>query len=133
MVFVSVCDATNYALELNELVMDRDWEAAGLPGDMDLRVALHCGPVFCGTDPITGLAMYTGPHTSRTARIEPITPPGQVYASSAFAAAAVAQSVGGVRFRYMGRTPLAKKYGSLELYHVGRQNKTKASRSKDDA
>ena len=132
MVFVSVSDATHYALELNELVMERDWEAAGLPGDMDLRVALHCGPVFCGKDPITGLAMYTGPHTSRTARIEPITPPGQVYASSAFAAVAVAQSVGGVRFRYMGRTPLAKKYGSLELYHVRRENNATTSRSKED-
>ncbi len=132
MVFASVSDATHYALELNELVIERDWEAAGLPDDMDLRVALHCGPVFCGKDPITGLAMYTGPHTSRTARIEPITPPGQVYASSAFAAVAVAQSVDGVRFRYMGRTPLAKKYGSLELYHVGRENIATASKSKDD-
>jgi len=121
MVFVDTSDAAHYALELSEMVTDRDWEAAGLPGDMDIRIALHCGPVFCGTDPITGLAMYTGPHTSRTARIEPITPPGQVYASSAFAAAAVAQGLGGIKFRYMGQTPLAKKYGSLELYHVRRK------------
>jgi len=33
---------------------------------------------------------YTGSHTNRAARIEPITPPGQVYASSAFAAVAAA-------------------------------------------
>jgi class 3 adenylate cyclase len=132
MVFADTSDAAHYALELSELVTDRDWEAAGLPGNMDIRTALHCGPVFCGTDPITGLAMYTGPHTSRTARIEPITPPGQVYASSAFAAVAVAQGVGGMRFRYMGRTPLAKKYGSLELYHVRRKNNVTARNSTDE-
>ena len=45
------------------------------------------------TSPITGLPMYTGPHTSRTARIEPITPPGQVYASASFAAVAAATGV----------------------------------------
>ena len=71
----------------------------------------------CARDPITGSPIYTGPHTSRAARIEPITPPGQVYASSAFAAVAAAS---GTRFemKYVGRMPLAKGYGSLGLYHL---------------
>jgi class 3 adenylate cyclase len=88
-----------------------------LPLTFNLRVALHCGPVHCATDPITGAPIYTGPHTSRAARIEPITPPGQVYASSAFAAVAAAT---GAQFAmsYVGRMPLAKGYGSLGLYHV---------------
>jgi class 3 adenylate cyclase len=89
-----------------------------MPEDMDIRIALHCGPVFCGRDPITDLPLFTGPHTSRTARIEPITPPGHVYASSAFAAVAAAGGVKEVDFRYVGRTRLAKKYGSLPLFHV---------------
>ncbi len=126
MVFASIADAAHYALELKEMVRDRDWVEAGLPEDMEIRVGLHCGPVFCGTDPITGLEMYTGPHTSRTARIEPVTPPGQVYASSAFAAAAVAQGVNDLKFRYMGQTPLAKKYGKLALYHVRRGKQSTA-------
>ena len=85
---------------------------------MNVRIGLHCGPVFVGRDPITGLPLYTGNHTSRTARIEPITPPGQVYASSAFASVTVARGIRSLHFSYIGRTDLAKDYGVLPLYHV---------------
>ncbi|MDH4030063.1 MAG: TRAFs-binding domain-containing protein [Chromatiales bacterium] len=120
MVFRSVADAGLYALALSDLIHTADWVSLGLPPDLDIRIALHCGPIFCGRDPITGLEMYTGPHTSRTARIEPITPPGQVYASSAFAAVAAAMGVSGMSYRYIGRTNLAKKYGSVALFHIRR-------------
>lgn len=118
MVFGSVRDAGDYALQLNRLVVGTDWAARGLPGGLSIRIALHCGPVYCGHNPLTGAALYTGPHTSRTARIEPITPPGQVYASSAFAAVTAATGVEGLEMRYIGRLPLAKGYGLLGLYHV---------------
>ena len=118
MVFGSVRDAGDYALQLNRLVSGTDWAARGLPGGLSIRIALHCGPVYCGHNPLTGAPLYTGPHTSRTARIEPITPPGQVYASSAFAAVAAATGVEGLEMRYVGRMPLAKGYGLLGLYHV---------------
>lgn len=117
MVFASPIDAAGFALELSELAAGTDWSARGLPAGFNLRVALHCGPVHCGRDPLTGTGIYTGPHASRAARIEPITPPGQVYASSAFAAVAAA-SGGGLDLTYVGRLPLAKGYGALGLYHV---------------
>ncbi|MGE0356404.1 MAG: tetratricopeptide repeat-containing protein [Burkholderiales bacterium] len=120
MVFPGVADAGHFALELKDLVEGFDRAACGLPADFDLRIALHCGPVHCGRDPITGSRLYTGPHTSRTARIEPITPPGQVYASSAFAAVAAASGAAGLAMGYIGRIPLAKGYGTLGLYHVRR-------------
>lgn len=118
MVFRDVRDAGMYALELSALTKDFDREAWGLPPAFDLRIAAHCGPVHCGRDPITGGHLYTGPHASRAARIEPITPPGQVYASSAFAAVAAATGADGLAMRYVGRIPLAKGYGSLGLYCV---------------
>ena len=118
MVFGSVRDAGYYALQLNQLVTGTDWGARGLPGGLNIRIALHCGPVYCGRNPLTGAPLYTGPHTSRTARIEPITPPGQVYASSAFSAVAAAIGVDGLAMKYVGRMPLAKDYGLLGLYHV---------------
>ena len=117
MVFRNAPDAGHYALELSALANGFDWAACGLPSGFNLRIALHCGPVHCGLDPITDSPIYTGPHTSRTARIEPITPPGQVYASSAFAAVAAA-SGGGLAMDYVGRMPLAKNYGTLAIYHV---------------
>ena len=86
-VFESVArSGQSSALALRDLIAGVDWEARGLPASMALRIALHCGPVHTILDPITGRRKYTGPHTSRAARIEPITPPGQVYASQAFRA-----------------------------------------------
>jgi len=118
MVFRDVRDASHYALELSALMRTFDRNAWGLPPGFDLRIAVHCGPVHCGHDPVTGGNLYTGPHTSRAARIEPITPPGQVYASSAFAAVAAATGVDGLSMNYVGRIPLAKGYGTLGLYNV---------------
>jgi tetratricopeptide (TPR) repeat protein len=121
MVFDGAADAGHFALELRDLVRNCDWAAFGLPETFSIRIALHSGPIFCAIDPITGRPLYTGPHTSRTARIEPITPPGQVYASSAYAAVAVATGVEGLEFSYVGRTTLAKSYGALPLYHIRRR------------
>ena len=120
MVFDKPHAAGHYALGLSDLVNGCDWSRLGLPADLSARIGLHCGPVFVGRDPITGMPLYTGIHTSRTARIEPITPPGQVYASSAYAAVAAARGIEGLRFSYIGRTQLAKQYGALALYHVKR-------------
>lgn len=117
MVFADPIAAGAYALQLSHLAAATDWPARGLPAGFNVRVALHCGPVHCGRNPLTGGPVYTGPHTSRAARIEPVTPPGQVYASSAFAAVAAA-SGGGLELDYVGRMPLAKGYGALGLYHV---------------
>jgi len=120
MVFDDPEAAAHYALGLSELINGRDWQSLGLSDDLSARIGLHCGPVFVGPDPITGALLYSGIHTNRAARIEPITPPGQVYASSAFAAVAAASGTVGLRFSYIGRTQLAKHYGALPLYHVKR-------------
>jgi class 3 adenylate cyclase len=118
MVFAGVREAGRYALELSDLVTRTDWSVRGLPEGMNIRIALHSGPVYRGHNPLTGSITYTGPHTSRAARIEPITPPGQVYASGAFAAVTAAYGVEDLSLSYMGRMPLAKNYGAFEIYHV---------------
>ena len=45
---------------------------------------------------------------------------GRARPSQAFAAVAAATGVEDLAFEYVGRTALAKKYGSLALYHVRR-------------
>ncbi len=129
MVFDDPGTAGHFALELSELINGRNWQEVGLPEDLGIRIGLHCGPIYVATDPITRQTLYSGVHTSRTARIEPITPPGQVYASSAFAAVATANGVDGLRFSYIGCTQLAKHYGVLPLYHVkrARRGRTRTS------
>jgi class 3 adenylate cyclase len=117
-VFADVRDAGLFALELCRLMAETDWSKKGLPKAINLRIALHAGPVYSCIDPVTGQQSYTGTHVSRAARIEPITPPGQVYSSQAFAALAAAQGVKEFTCDYVGQTPLAKGYGTFATYHV---------------
>ena len=84
-VFASVEDAAQFALTQRDLIRDTDWAKRGLPPDINLRIALHTGPVYRFTDPLIKQLNFSGSHVSRAARIEPITPPGQVYASEHFA------------------------------------------------
>lgn len=116
-VFSNVEDAGIFALELRDRVCATDWQKMGLPA-LNLRIALHAGPVYSCTDPVTERTNYIGAHVSRAARIEPITPSGQVYASQAFAALAAAQGVSRFRCDYVGQTSLAKNYGTFPTYVV---------------
>ncbi len=117
-VFSDVDLAGKFALELADLVVSTKWEEKGLRSGLNLRIGLHAGPVYEFDDPITGNRSYSGTHVSRAARIEPITPPGQVYASEAFAALAAARKANGFTCDYVGQTPMAKGYGTLPTYHV---------------
>ncbi len=120
-VFDSVSRAGLFALELCAQLNRTDFTTHCLPADLNLRIALHAGPVYACVDPITHRETFTGTHVSRAARIEPITPPGQVYASQAFAALAYAQGVRAFTCEYVGQTPLAKGYGTFPTYLVRRR------------
>jgi class 3 adenylate cyclase len=121
LVFEDVQAAGRFALDLSDILNATDWTERGLPAELNLRIALHAGPVYACTDPVTQKDNFIGTHVSRAARLEPITPPGQVYASQAFAALAAAKRVSGFTCDYVGQTPLAKKYGTFPTYHVRRQ------------
>ena len=122
-VFKELSDAGEFALELREKITGTDWSTKGLPKELSLRIALHAGPVFKIMDPVTQQDVFTGVHVSRGARIEPITPPGEVYASENFAAIAAAQKIADFRCEYVGQLPLAKGYGTFGIYHVrGRES-----------
>ncbi len=129
-VFSSVLDAGLFALELADLMTPAGkWVAHGLPEGLNLRIALHAGPVYSCNDPITGHLNFTGTHVSRAARIEPVTPPGQVYSSQEFAALAAAERISEFKCEYVGLTPLAKAYGTLPTYHVRRAGQHSAAPS----
>jgi class 3 adenylate cyclase len=125
-VFANMRDAGCFALELCARVSETDWNQKGLP-PMRIRVGLHAGPVFCCIDPVTGQTTYIGAHVSRAARIEPVTPVGQVYASQAFAALAAAEGVNEFRCHYVGQTPLAKQYGTYPTYVVHRREAARSA------
>jgi class 3 adenylate cyclase len=116
--FSDVDPAGTFALELADLIANTNWQEKGLPPDTSLRIGLHAGPAYEFDDPVTGKRTYGGTHVSRAARIEPITPRGQVYSSEAFAALAAARGSKHFVCDYVGQTPMAKGYGTLPTYHV---------------
>ena len=117
-VFSDVDPAGKFALELADLTSNTNWAEKGLPAEIGLRIGLHAGPAYEFDDPITGSRTYSGTHVSRAARIEPITPRGQVYGSESFAALAAARGSDDFVCDYVGQTPMAKGYGTLPTYHV---------------
>jgi class 3 adenylate cyclase len=119
-VFGTVTDAGMFALELCEMVNTTNWLDLGLPPSLNLRVGLHAGPVYACFDPILERPNYVGTHVSRAARIEPITPPGLVYASESFAALSAAEAVTSFHCEYVGQTAQAKEYGTFPTYVVRR-------------
>ncbi len=104
-----------------ELALAMSGLSGTAPGDIALRVALHAGPAMRFVDPLTGRLNVAGAHVSRAARIEPITPPGQVYASQAFVALLFARGAH-AECEYVGSVPLAKHYGRLPMYHLTAQH-----------
>jgi class 3 adenylate cyclase len=109
--------AARCALELQAALEALDLESYGLPDTLALRLGGHFGPVFETTDPVQRLTNYFGAHVSRTARIEPVTPPGEVYVTEQFAARLVLEG-GGYACDYVGQVPAAKSYGTMRMYHL---------------
>ncbi len=113
----AVCAAA-CALELQEAVTAIDLPSVGLPEHLALRLGGHLGPVFPIHDPVVDAGAFMGSHVSRTARIEPVTPPGAVYVTEPFAAALVLAGCDRFTCDYVGHMPLAKDYGRLRMYRL---------------
>ncbi len=87
---------------------------------LSLRIAGHYAPVFEGHDPIHAARTYFGTQLSLTARIEPVTPPGQIYATEAFAARLAVEDSGQFALEYAGEIELAKRFGAYRLHSLRR-------------
>jgi class 3 adenylate cyclase len=120
-VLKSTPSAAECALDLQEAMSLIPLEAAGLPADLALRMGAHVGPVFPVHDPVIGLPAFMGSHVSRTARIEPVTPPGTVYVTEPFAALLELEPDSRLSCDYVGHMPAAKDYGRLRMYRLQRR------------
>jgi hypothetical protein len=119
-VFSDVGRAAACALELQEAMGAVDLAGARLPASLALRLGAHVGPVAPIVDPVLGVPAYMGSHVSRTARIEPVTPPATVYVTEPFAAALVLSGADDFACDYVGHMPAAKDYGRLRMYRLRR-------------
>ncbi len=114
-VFSDVERAACCALEMQSALSVIDYAHHNLPSGLALRIGCHFGPVFVMEDPITNRLGYFGGHVNKAARIEPVTPPGEVYVSEAFAAH-LALVCDELDCEYVGDVASAKGYGSFRMY-----------------
>ena len=108
------------ALELQERLHSVDLVAAGLPGDMGLRLGGHTAPLVPVYDPVLRAPMVMGRGLTRAARIEPRTPTGEVYVTSAFAALLRLEPACGVTPEYVGHLTTAKNFETTPMYLLRR-------------
>lgn len=121
LVFADLEVAAAVALQLRDMVANTRWDECGLPPNLGIRISLDAGPVYAFEDPVTQHHEVCGAYVNRAARIEPITPPNEVYASEAFASLSVATGGKGFRFDYVGQTELPKGFGLTPLYCVNQE------------
>jgi hypothetical protein len=112
--------AARCALDLQDALRDVDGQALGLPSSLGLRVAVHVGPVMSLPNPVLDVPGWWGRELTRTARIEPRTPEGEVYSTEQFAALLVLEPDSGVTCEYVGRVTTAKAFETIPMYRIGR-------------
>jgi len=119
-VFVDISSAAACAVGLQEALARHDLAAAGLPGDLGLRISVHAGPVMTMMDPVRHQLGVWGRELTRVARIEPRTPEGQVYVTDAFAALLTLEPGSGFTSEYVGRVTTAKDFETIPMYRLRR-------------
>jgi len=108
--------AADVAFALRDMVARTAWDKAGLPAHLGIRISLDAGPVYTVGDAMTDQPDVCGTYVNRAARIEPITPPNEVYASETFTSLYVAAGGEAFTFDYVGQTQLPKGFGLAPLY-----------------
>lgn len=102
-IFDSLFKAGQFALEMQRLVVSGQWQLTRGAEKLRLRIALHAGPVYRIPDPIFPKDTFLGTNINFAARIEPVTPPGEIYCSEAFAALAAVEGAQDFAFKYVGK------------------------------
>jgi class 3 adenylate cyclase len=118
--FLSPTAAVRCALSVRDEFRNRNWKALGLPG-LQIRISIHTGEVFASENPITKKREFIGTEVNRTARIEPIVSPNQVYATKAIVELAKQDSTG-LKFDSIGEVALAKHWPGEELFVCSRKD-----------
>lgn len=121
LVFGDIPTAAECALALQRAVGEMDLPGIGVAGLSGMRIAAHAAPVFDGWDPVSGGRVFYGSGVTKTARIEPRTPEGEVYVTHAFAALSVLAAERSFECSYVGTIQAAKGYGPVPLYSLRRR------------
>ncbi len=121
LVFRTPACAAECALLLQQAVKNFDLAAHGIESNLELRIAIHYGPVHPVHDPILNLPSFAGREIIRAARMEPITPPGEIFVTEQLASALFLAGAQDYRCDYVGILPSAKGFGNFRMYMIKRR------------
>ena len=119
-VTADVATAAEVVLDLQGELGKIDAPELGVGPGAGMRFGVHYGPVYVARDPITGRDNIFGTEVTRTARIEPVTPTGEVYVTRPFAAMLAMDAPDRFDTAYVGTVALAKNYGAFQMYRLTR-------------
>ncbi|MBU1214699.1 MAG: hypothetical protein KKF58_02060 [Gammaproteobacteria bacterium] len=106
------------AAELNDAMNSIDQSHLALDEPLMLRIGLHYGPVYKLYDHLAQTVTYSSTDVTKTARIEPVTPPGEIFGTEPLVAMLELEGEHWARYRYAGTIPSAKGYGAFRMFHI---------------
>ncbi len=108
------------AFALQAVLRPEHLAAAGLPSHLGLRLSAHVGPLYKRFDRVIRRDKFCGMEVIRTARIEPVTPVGEIFVTKQFAATLAAAAGDDYICEYVGVQAMAKGFGDCPMYSLRR-------------
>lgn len=113
-------ECASVALEIRDHFRNCDWTAKGFGARLKIRIALSTARVFIARDPIRGEPTVWGQHVSRTARLEPVGEPNEVYCLEDMKTHLEGMACYAVDS--LGVQALAKGWGNEKVYRLRRDH-----------
>jgi class 3 adenylate cyclase len=110
--------AAGLALALQDALRDLPDELYPEGAPAGMRIGLHYGPIYVGSDRVTHADLWYGGEVNRTARIEPVTAIGEVYCTEPFASELILDGADDLEVIPLGERELAKNFGTVRLYRL---------------
>jgi class 3 adenylate cyclase len=115
--FGSVREAAECALDIRDYFR-RATEADGVPPGLAPRLSLHLGEVIVEDNPLLGRPDVFGAAVHLAARLEPVTPRGNVYCTDLFASCLMSTKGLGPVAHQIGTLSLPKNFGTVVAFAV---------------
>jgi len=110
--------AAKIAIALNDAMDKIDQTNLNLQEPLLMRIGLHFGPIYKVYDHLMQCYTYSSHDVTKTARIEPVTPPGEIFGTEPFVAMLELEGEGWANFEYAGTITSAKNFGAFRMFHI---------------
>lgn len=125
-IFENGHDAVEMSLMYRDILKEYKYEKVGIT-KLFPRIAGHYGEFDYFEDPLLNRPNVLGTNINTTARIEPITRPGEVFVTRQFKEAIeqLPVKISNIDFDELGEVELAKNFGERDIYRLYRSNEPK--------